>query len=241
LRGLEAMHTAGAVHDFEPSKQQCIGSHGADPILLVQGPPGTGKSYATAFAVFARLQGALTAGLEYRALASCKTHAATDELLRNLLKVRKLLMKMRVAQPALFAEYFDARLLKVPVCRIAPRDAVPEGAVVLPKEDKTNGSRLMAARHVLAAVTPGGVYRMIKDGWNKELFGHHFIDCLVLDEASQMNLPEAIMAALPLRQAGQVIVVGDHRQMPPIVKHDWDNEPRRTFQEFPRPTAHPVR
>jgi superfamily I DNA and/or RNA helicase len=73
---------------------------------------------------------------------------------------------------------------------------------------------------------------MVKDAWGKELFGHHFIDCLVLDEASQMNLPEAIMAALPLRPAGQVIVVGDHRQMPPIVKHDWDNEPRRTFQEF---------
>ncbi|HEV2067983.1 MAG TPA: DEAD/DEAH box helicase, partial [Thermomicrobiales bacterium] len=28
------------------------------------------------------------------------------------------------------------------------------------------------------------------------------------------------------------IVVGDHRQMPPIVKNDWSSEPRRTFQEF---------
>jgi hypothetical protein len=232
LRGLEAMHAAGAMHDFEPSKREYIGGHGADPVLLVQGPPGTGKSYATAFALFARLQGALAAGLEYRALASCKTHAATDELLRNLLKVRKLLKEMRDAQPALFAEYFDARLLKVPICRIAARDAVPEGAIPLPRDNKANAWTVQGARHVLAAVTPGGVYRMVKDAWGKELFGHHFIDCLVLDEASQMNLPEAIMAALPLRPAGQVIGVGDHRQMPPIVKHDWDNEPRRTFQEF---------
>ena len=36
-----------------------------------------------------------------------------------------------------------------------------------------------------------------------------------------MNLPEAVMAALPLTPDGQLIVVGDHRQMPPIVKHDW--------------------
>lgn len=40
------------------------------------------------------------------------------------------------------------------------------------------------------------------------------------------------MAALPLKDGAQVIVVGDHRQMPPIVKHDWAGEPRRTFQEF---------
>ena len=47
-----------------------------------------------------------------------------------------------------------------------------------------------------------------------------------------MNLPEAIMAALPLKPDGPLIVVGDHRQMPPIVQHDWDGEPRRTFREY---------
>ena len=47
-----------------------------------------------------------------------------------------------------------------------------------------------------------------------------------------MSIPEAAMSALPLKQDGQLIVVGDHRQMAPIVKHSWDNEPRRTFKEF---------
>jgi superfamily I DNA and/or RNA helicase len=40
------------------------------------------------------------------------------------------------------------------------------------------------------------------------------------------------MAALPLKPDGQLIVVGDHRQMPPIVMHDWSMEPKRTFKEF---------
>jgi superfamily I DNA and/or RNA helicase len=57
-------------------------------------------------------------------------------------------------------------------------------------------------------------------------------DLLVLDEASQMNLPEAIMAALPLRADGRIVIVGDPRQMPPIVHHDWAREARRTFTEF---------
>jgi superfamily I DNA and/or RNA helicase len=73
---------------------------------------------------------------------------------------------------------------------------------------------------------------MITERWKDKLFGHEVFDCLVLDEASQMNLPEAIMAALPLKAEGRVIIVGDPRQMPPIVQHDWVGEPRRTFSEF---------
>jgi superfamily I DNA and/or RNA helicase len=47
-----------------------------------------------------------------------------------------------------------------------------------------------------------------------------------------MNLPEAAMAALLLKPDGRLVVVGDHRQMPPIVKHDWDTEARRTFRAY---------
>jgi superfamily I DNA and/or RNA helicase len=64
------------------------------------------------------------------------------------------------------------------------------------------------------------------------VFGHELCDLLVLDEASQMSLPEALMAALPLKPDAPLIVVGDHRQMPPIVKHDWEGETRRTFRQY---------
>ncbi len=40
------------------------------------------------------------------------------------------------------------------------------------------------------------------------------------------------MAALPLKPDAPLIVVGDHRQMPPIVKHDWQAEARRTFRQY---------
>jgi len=73
---------------------------------------------------------------------------------------------------------------------------------------------------------------MLKQKWSMCVFGHELCDLLVLDEASQMNLPEALMAALPLKPDAPLIVVGDHRQMPPIVKHDWDREVRRTFRDY---------
>ncbi len=239
LAGLDAFRDAGHLHDFEKSKREYIGQHGKAPTLLVQGPPGTGKSYSTAFAVFARLQGAMAAGQECRVFVTCKTHAATDVLMRNILDVQEDLRQLHKADPTLFKQYFDARLLEVPIFRVTPRDPPPQGVIALkkdgekPKGKKKNADILQEKDWLVAAVTPGGVYRMLKDRWGKELAGHFFCDLLVLDEASQMNLPEALLAALPLKPDGQLIVVGDHRQMPPIIKHDWDSEPRRTFHQYP--------
>lgn len=88
LAGLDALHDVGALHPFEPGKRDFIGAHGNTPTLLVQGPPGTGKSYSTAFALFARLQGAIAADQPFRAFVSCKTHAATNVLLDNIVTVR---------------------------------------------------------------------------------------------------------------------------------------------------------
>jgi superfamily I DNA and/or RNA helicase len=91
---------------------------------------------------------------------------------------------------------------------------------------------LLAAREqVVAGMTPGGVWKLISERWSN-LFANRFINLLVLDEASQMSLPEAAMSAMPLELDGQLIVVGDHRQMPPIVQHDWANEARRSFKTF---------
>ena len=238
LDGLDVLHDAGALHAFEPSKRRYIAEYGDAPTLLVQGPPGTGKSYGTAFALFARLQGAMAAGLPFRAFVSCKTHAATDVLLGKLRGVREQLRAIRQDHPDIFAMYFDARLLDVPLFRAHPREPVAEDVIALHKEydrppgEGRNVDAILREQWCVVAATPAATYSMIKEQWDKALFGHDVCDCLVLDEASQMNLPEAAMAALPLKPDGRLIVVGDHRQMPPIVKHDWANEPRRTFQEY---------
>jgi hypothetical protein len=232
LAGLDAFHDADLLYGFEEAKREYIGRHGDVSTLLVQGPPGTGKSFCTAFAVFARIQGAMQAGRDCRVLLSCKTHAATDVLMKKVLEVRQELRRMQGADPALFRRHFDARLLDVPIFRMAPRQPPPEGVEPLEKGTASNADAVQRHRWVVTAVTPGGVYRLLKDRWPRQLSGHFFCDLLVLDEASQMNLPEALMAALPLRPEGQLVVVGDHRQMPPIVKHDWDNEPRRTFRQY---------
>jgi len=238
LAGLDALHAADAFHTLEESKRAYIGGHGDTPTLLVQGPPGTGKSYATAFALFARLQGAMAADRDLRVFLSCHTHAATDVLLHNVREVQEMLRGWARTHPELSATYFDPRLLQTPLFRAQPKDSQPSGIIVLPKDkERTTGTptaveTLSATRWLVMGAGPAGIRSVLKDTWPKDLFGHDLCDCLILDEASQMNLPEAAMAALPLKPEGQLIVVGDHRQMPPIVAHDWSTEPRRTVKEF---------
>ena len=238
LAGLFAFQSEGLLHDFEKSKRTFIGGYGKAPVVLTQGPPGTGKSYSTAFAIFARLQGAMQAGRDLRVFVCCKTHAATDVLVQNLLDVRKKLAELRAESPGLFDQFLDHRLLEVPLLRVSPHDPPPHGVTHLLKDaekedDSPKNADIVQGHHwCVVGVTPGGVYSLLKSKWPKALFGHGLCDVLVLDEASQMNLPEAMMAALPLKADGQVIVVGDHRQMPPIVKHDWEQETRRTFKQY---------
>ena len=57
-----------------------------------------------------------------------------------------------------------------------------------------------------------------------------FVDLLVIDEASMMDLPTLFLVTSFLKRGGQVLLVGDHRQMPPIQQHDWESEDRETIE-----------
>src|SRR5205807_894922 len=103
-------------------------------------------------------------------------------------------------------KHFDKRLLDVPLCRVAPKDLPPAGIIPLVKDDEKekdedyNADAIQEHQWAVVAIAPGGTYSMLKKKWSKNIFGHELCDLLVLDEASQMNLPEAIMAAPPLKE-----------------------------------------
>ncbi|HEY3284067.1 MAG TPA: AAA domain-containing protein, partial [Armatimonadota bacterium] len=235
LAGLDALHAEGLLHDFEPAKRAILGGLGECPILVVQGPPGTGKSHTTAFAILSRLQGALAAGMNLRVLVSCKTHAAIDVLLSALLEAREVLRTAQATCPGLYAAHFHAGLLGVPLFRFDPRADTPEGITPLAKEREKGQppahKALGAQAQCVVGMTPSSAYKLAKD-CGKELLGQGFCQLAVLDEASQLSLPEALMSSLLVEEGGPLMVVGDHRQMPPILRRDWASEPRRTFREY---------
>jgi hypothetical protein len=236
--GLRALDAAGLLATtFEASKEQFIAGCGDDPLVVVQGPPGTGKSFTTAYALLARLQGALVADRDYRIVVSCMTHAAIDVLLGKLIEAMTRLRAVRQARPDLFDTYFTPSLLDVPLLRLDPRTATPDGIVEVPPvgtklTDVARRRRITQERWCVVGGTPNALYTTMRQKPLTATFGQGFAHCLVLDEASQVRLPEAMLSAMAARPDAQVIVVGDPRQMPPIMKHQWEYEPRRTFQAY---------
>ena len=221
----------------EPDKARYISGHSEDAVTLVQGPPGTGKSFTTAYAVLARIQGAMAAELPYVAAVSCVTHAATNVVLEKIAETRESLAAMRRAAPERFAAYFDERLLAVPVIRWTDGEEwetapIPFGCrrFVRKGESARVNELVNGARYAVVGGTPGKIRKLgrtaLKDK-QEPLF-----DLCVIDEASQMSAPDALQATVGLKRTGRAIFVGDHRQMPPIVKHDWDQETATTFDPY---------
>ena len=131
LAGLDALGKLDADFVFEESKRAYIGGFADAPVLLVQGPPGTGKSYATAFAILARMQNAIEENREFRIFCGCKTHAATDVLIEKVAQMQEKLREVKTQRP----RTFRAVLRRA----IAPRSAV------------SIGTREYSRRHRIAA------------------------------------------------------------------------------------------
>lgn len=51
-------------------------------------------------------------------------------------------------------------------------------------------------------------------------------ESLVVDEASMMVLPPFLALASLVREDGDILLAGDHRQLAPIMAHDWEREDR---------------
>ncbi len=240
LAGLDAMEGVDGFYKIVGDARRYIDQFGDSDLFLVQGPPGSGKSSTSAFALLARMQGAMDAKRNARILVSANTHAAVNVLLGWVAKAIAQLRRWQRLEPDLFAHYFDPRLLDVPVYRLGRHDGTPDGVFVLPrsKERSADDPRAMdlisgkqAASYLFAGGTPGAVHDLVK-GRKLSLDRNQPFTLLVLDEASRMDLPEAVMAAKALSPSGKVIVVGDHRQMQPIRAREWDNDPRRVFEAY---------
>ncbi|GAB3693947.1 AAA domain-containing protein [Halorubrum pallidum] len=64
-----------------------------------------------------------------------------------------------------------------------------------------------------------------------ELERGDLFDLAVVDEASMMSLPQLFLVGAFLRDSGQLLLAGDHRQMQPIRAHGWEEETRETIEE----------
>lgn len=221
LDGLELLATLDSrIPEFEPSKHELIGTGGAEPMTLVQGPPGTGKSTTTGFALWSRMQGALASGREFRVAVACKTHSATDVLVSSILKAQQSVVDIARNRGPEVNALIDQRLGDIPVYRYEPKDTPPSGSRLV-KGGTTDAhlKELLTHNRMVVGGTTNAISKLATKAWRD---GNPPWDLVIVDEASQMSLPEFLVASIGLKPDGRMIVVGDHRQMPPIIKANWE-------------------
>lgn len=180
-----------------PSQDEAVGrSLGCRHFHLIQGPPGTGKTYTIALIVKRLLEEGKNV------LITGPTHTAINNCLLAIARV--------LPDP-------EGKIVKVGDKYQGAE--IPEDAPIVRKVKFPHGSyainRSLSHEGIAVGATPYGVcYPSTKrmEGWT--------FDVAIIDEASQLSIP---LSLPPLTVSDRVILVGDHKQLDPIMPHGSGN------------------
>ena len=186
-------------------------------VQVLQGPPGTGKTQTTAVAVLLWAQFLLPEGGILGVAAA--THTAVDTLLERLLALED---QVRKAFESAGEEWrpLDYR-------RLEPKrkeEGEPCQEPVKELEEKEEECKATPPRLLLLFGTTNG---LLKAKCSLKL--------LVVDEASMMPFPHFLaLASLLSRESGEgrILLTGDHRQLAPVIQHQWEEEDRPGVQRY---------
>lgn len=62
---------------------------------------------------------------------------------------------------------------------------------------------------------------------------HQLFDNIVVDEASMMTLSDFLTVGAFYSPGGNILISGDHRQLPPVHQHDWETEYKPSIVQVP--------
>lgn len=185
---------------FTPSQLQAWRAIRSQRVTAVWGPPGTGKTHFLASTILGLIEAHARAGKPFRVLVTAFTHAAIENVLLKIVNRQAELPELK-ARP---------RLGKAKYWQGAKTD------IATVKEDNL-ADWLTEADHAILGATP---YSSLKKRQELPPF-----DLVVVDEASQVRVPEAAVATLLVGESGRLVLAGDHLQLPPIVAGQYPEPP----------------
>jgi DNA replication ATP-dependent helicase Dna2 len=243
----EVLGAAAAVYRrpvLNPDQEHAWRAVFARPVSLVWGPPGTGKTYLLAWILVGLAATARREGRPCRILVSSATHRAIVNVLARL------------------SRELEATGLRPPLRAVKLRgsgseaDAELEGTAVEIVHDTRLPGLLAAAEGGEPLVVGSTVWSLWKqmraagdDAEGGEAPVHPWFDVVVIDEASQVKVSEALIALSSLRAGGQVILCGDHKQLAPVIRGRYGAEQGTLFgsvfahfaEHFPKLVLHESR
>lgn len=115
-------------------------------------------------------------------------------------------------------------------------DVDSSGQITLEQYDRNDSGDddLAPPQQTVVFATPTRAWNLINKISDNEVSEHskwELWDFLAVDEASMLTLPRFLMAGTHLKPDAQILVAGDHRQMPPVQQHEWEDERRSTLQK----------
>jgi hypothetical protein len=190
-------------HGMTPSQLSAfegIVDHG---MRLVWGPPGTGKTHFLALAVLCLAEVHRAAKKPFRTLLTAFTHAAIDNALRKAAELQERHGIVRGAFP----------ICKLDEIRLAGMEGVQS---LSPRTGKAGWRWSDDAISLY-----GGTVWSIRKGE-----GADRADFVVVDEGSQLRVPESSIVLGGLRAGVRLLIAGDDKQLPPIIQATYpDPEP----------------
>lgn len=178
------------------------------PASVVQGPPGTGKTAVIAEAV------ALLVRQGKRVLVATNTHAAADNVLSRVVErgVRSVLRVGGSRTPdAQLADACQRRGLPYEELHL---DAVAANAPALSSIEKRLHETSVFIATANASLRAPAFEVLEQDVGRRAPGITPIFDVAIIDEASQLIEP---LAAGIAARAGRIVLVGDDRQLPPVV------------------------
>lgn len=175
-------------------------------LTLVWGPPGTGKTAFVAKALLALGRARAEAGMATRIAVSALTNAAIENVLDAVAREHA---EQPPADDLLLAKLGEWRGL-------VPRPPT----VRLLRVSQVTGAYLAGRAIAVVGGTGYRLDRLAGRGGGTGGAGPRF-DLVVIDEASQLRATELALALTLLAPDGRLVLVGDHRQLPPITKGDY--------------------
>ena len=176
----------------------------AGPLTLVWGPPGTGKTYTVAHILIGYALAAVRRKKELRILVTAFTHHAIANVL------------MKVAE---LAERYGFSSEELAIGKLqgmganAADELLPE-RVERWEEKRANAYLLMGTPCVIMGATVWAIHKGMKE---TDATIRQWFDVVLIDEASQMRIPDALIALAASKPTANIVLAGDDQQLPPII------------------------
>lgn len=192
-------------------------------VHLLQGPPGTGKTTTTAISVLLRI--AIQRTIGDVVILAAHTHTAINNL---LLSMAEIIPAFQLSAITAGLDLPDISLSKVHSSQVESRlgnninDFISKPCV-------TNVNRWRVSNVLVIGGTTGAILKMARELNERNSYrnnGGFQANTLIVDEASMMVLPHFLSLTSLIRDNGEIMLAGDHRQLSPIIAHDWENEDR---------------